>query len=60
MKRHILLAFIGLISILHVTGCTDFLDIVPDNIATIDNAFTLRTNAEKFLFTCYSFRRSLT
>ena len=55
MKRHILLAFIGLISILHVTGCTDFLDIVPDNIATIDNAFTLRTNAEKFLFTCYSY-----
>lgn len=36
-------------------ACSDYLDIVPDNIATIDNAFTLRTNAEKFLFTCYSY-----
>ena len=26
-----------------------FLDIVPDNVATIDNAFTLRTNAEKYI-----------
>jgi hypothetical protein len=28
---------------------------VPDNVATIDNAFTMRTQAEKFLFTCYSY-----
>ncbi|WEK35153.1 MAG: RagB/SusD family nutrient uptake outer membrane protein [Candidatus Pseudobacter hemicellulosilyticus] len=32
-----------------------YLDIVPDNIATIDNAFTSTIEAEKFLFTCYSF-----
>ncbi|MBP7556777.1 MAG: hypothetical protein KA821_10955, partial [Chitinophagaceae bacterium] len=32
-----------------------YLDIVPDNIATIDNAFTSAIEAEKFLFTCYSF-----
>jgi hypothetical protein len=38
------------------TGCKKgFLDIVPDNIATIDNAFTSTIEAEKFLFTCYSF-----
>lgn len=35
-------------------ACADYLDVVPDNIATIDNAFTNRTMAEKFLFTCYS------
>lgn len=36
-------------------SCGDFLDVVPDNVATIDNAFTNRYNAEKFLFTCYSY-----
>ncbi len=34
----------------------DFLDIVPDSVATIeDNAFSMRTQAEKFLFTCYDY-----
>ncbi len=32
-----------------------FLDVVPDNVATLDNAFTNRFNAEKYLFTCYSY-----
>lgn len=36
-------------------GCKKFLDVVPDNVATIDNAFTVRNEAEKFLFTCYSY-----
>lgn len=36
-------------------SCNSFLDIVPDNVATIDNAFSLRTNAERYLFTCYSY-----
>ncbi|GAA4303582.1 RagB/SusD family nutrient uptake outer membrane protein [Compostibacter hankyongensis] len=33
----------------------NYLDIVPDNIATIDYAFRLRSQAEKYLFTCYSY-----
>ena len=36
-------------------ACKKYLDIVPDNVPTIDNAFTLRIEAEKYLFTCYSF-----
>jgi len=36
-------------------ACKRYLDIVPDNVATISNAFTMRTEAEKYLFTCYSF-----
>lgn len=36
----------------------NYLDVVPDNVATIDNAFTDRNEAEKFLFTCYSFMPS--
>ena len=35
-------------------GCTDYLDVVPDNIATIEMAFNNRANAEKYLATCYS------
>lgn len=45
-----------LIILLVVTAaCDDFIDVVPDNIATIDNAFALRNEAEKYLFTCYSY-----
>lgn len=36
----------------------DYLDVVPDNIATIDNAFNMRNTAERFLFTCYSYMPS--
>ncbi len=35
------------------TSC-NYLDVVPDNVATLDNAFTMRNAAEKYLFTCYS------
>lgn len=38
-----------------MNSCTDYLDVVPDNVATIDNAFAMRAQAEKFLFTCYSY-----
>jgi hypothetical protein len=38
-----------------IVGCKDYLDIVPDNVATIENAFTLRNEAEKYLFTLYAF-----
>jgi len=33
----------------------NYLDVVPDNVATISNAFTSKTEAEKYLFTCYSY-----
>lgn len=36
-------------------SCKKFLDVVPDNVPTIDNAFTSKNEAEKFLFTCYSY-----
>ncbi|NQX38297.1 Starch-binding associating with outer membrane [Pedobacter steynii] len=31
-----------------------YLDIVPDNVPTLDNAFANRNEAEKYLFTCYN------
>src|SRR5690606_34186748 len=47
--------YIALISVLTFGSCQKYLDIVPDNIATIENAFTMRTSAERFLFSCYSY-----
>lgn len=38
-----------------VLSCQSYLDIVPDDIPTIENAFTMRVSAERFLFTCYSY-----
>lgn len=43
-----------LLLLLPGTAC-NYLDVVPDNVATIDNAFSDRYNAEKFLATCYSY-----
>jgi hypothetical protein len=44
------------ISLLGLESCEkSFLDVVPDNVATIDQAFTLRNEAEKYLYTCYSY-----
>ncbi len=41
--------------LLFCCGACDYLDVVPDNIATIDNAFTDKYNAEKYLATCYNY-----
>ncbi len=38
-----------------LTSCKDYLDIVPDKVATLDNAFANRIEAEKYLYTCYSY-----
>ena len=37
-----------------VSSCEDYLELIPDNVATIDSAFSLRSTAERYLFTCYS------
>ncbi len=36
-------------------SCKKFMDIVPDNLSTIDHAFKLRNEAEKYLCTLYSY-----
>lgn len=50
MKRYIIL----LLSFM-MFGCDSFLDVVPDNLATIEMTFNTRAGAEKFLSTCYSY-----
>ncbi|WP_288737638.1 RagB/SusD family nutrient uptake outer membrane protein [uncultured Parabacteroides sp.] len=41
------------ISFLFLTACS--LDVIPDNLPTIDHAFNNRASAETYLFTCYSY-----
>lgn len=55
MKKNIIKGILGLIFLTLISSCKQYLDVVPDNVATLDNAFTMRNQAEKFLFTCYSF-----
>ncbi len=53
MKRIILTMTI--IAAFFINGCNKYIDVVPDNVATLEYAFRMRTTAEKYLATCYSF-----
>ncbi|MGV8879170.1 MAG: RagB/SusD family nutrient uptake outer membrane protein [Sphingobacteriaceae bacterium] len=55
MKKYILIGVFTLVILSVASSCKKYLDVVPDNVATIDNAFSMRNQAEKFLFTCYSY-----
>jgi hypothetical protein len=45
------------ISILFFTicSCSEYMDVVPDNVPTIEHAFLDRASAEKYLATCYTY-----
>jgi starch-binding outer membrane protein, SusD/RagB family len=45
-----LFVFVGVLQ-----SCKKYLDVVPDNVATIENAFSQRSSAERYLFTCFSY-----
>lgn len=55
MNRYIKIISTGFLSLLFSLSSCNYLDIVPDGIATIDNAFTTRISAEKYLFTCFAY-----
>ncbi len=53
MKRFkfiITAVFIGFLG-----SCADFLDVVPDNVPTIEHAFIDRKSTERYLATCYTY-----
>ena len=53
-KLFILLVISVLLGLIPAS-CKDYLDVVPDNIPTIDQAFSNRNEAENYLFGCFSF-----
>ncbi|HEY9559247.1 MAG TPA: RagB/SusD family nutrient uptake outer membrane protein [Anseongella sp.] len=55
MKKFITKTFLAMALMSTFSACNNYMDIVPDNVATIDYAFRLRSTAERFLFTCYSY-----
>ncbi|MDR0864233.1 MAG: RagB/SusD family nutrient uptake outer membrane protein [Candidatus Symbiothrix sp.] len=46
-------AAICLLAGMLLNSCSDYLDVVPDNVATLDHAFSDRYTTERFLATCY-------
>lgn len=51
--NHLKQTAIALSLVAGISGC-DYLNVIPDNLPTIDHAFQDRAAAEKSLFTCYS------
>ncbi len=54
-KANLIKACILITATFIFSSCTKFLDVVPDDVATIDHAFSNRYEAEKYLHTCYSY-----
>ena len=52
MKKNYI--FISCIISIVLASCS-YLDVVPDNVATMDMVFQTRNNAEKMLYTCYNY-----
>lgn len=55
MKPIYKLSLIAVFLLGGLSSCSDYLDVVPDNVATIEHAFSDKYSAEKYLYTCYSF-----
>lgn len=55
LARKRLAVFMLMLILFCSSSCKKYLDVVPDNVAVIEHAFKLRTEAEKYLFTCYSY-----
>lgn len=53
MKSHLKYLYI-IVMVSFTMSCKKYLDVIPDNVGTIDYAFRNRNEAEKYLFTCYS------
>ncbi|TXH55257.1 MAG: RagB/SusD family nutrient uptake outer membrane protein [Bacteroidia bacterium] len=54
MKLNKIIYGLGIMASLSITSCNKFLDVVPDNAPVLDQAFAMRTMAERYLVTCYS------
>ncbi|MDN5215545.1 RagB/SusD family nutrient uptake outer membrane protein [Fulvivirgaceae bacterium BMA12] len=55
MKTRFIKYIATLTLILAGSSCNDFIDVVPDNLAVIEDAFETRDSAERFLATLYGY-----
>jgi hypothetical protein len=43
------------LSLMITVSCESYLDVVPEGVATLESAFSMRAQAKKYLYTCYSY-----
>ena len=55
MKRKFVTSMLSFIILLFSSSCSEYLDVVPDNIAVIEDAFKTRESANRFLATLYGY-----
>lgn len=55
MKNFILKTVYIVVLSTFITGCADYLDVVPNDVPRIEHAFSNRETSERFLYSCYSF-----
>jgi hypothetical protein len=60
MKSAIVKYFLLIVVIFSGNTCSDYLNIVPDNVPNLQHAFSNREMSERFLFSCYSFLPNIT
>ncbi len=53
--KQVFVSVMILMCIMIISGCKKYLNVAPDNLPRVENAFALRSEAEKYLFTCYSY-----
>ena len=58
MKKYLIYTYL-IALILSGIGCKKFLNIIPDNVGTLEYAFRNRNEAENYLFSCYSYMQKL-
>jgi len=51
--------FVTLIALIPISSCKKYLNVTPDNVATLNSAFTNANEAQAYLFGCYSSLQSL-
>ncbi|WP_423736266.1 RagB/SusD family nutrient uptake outer membrane protein [Chitinophaga caseinilytica] len=54
MRKNIQTWIVAALLLVSFPSCKKYLDVMPDNVATIDYAFRNRNEAENYLFTCYA------
>ncbi|TKG89409.1 RagB/SusD family nutrient uptake outer membrane protein [Puteibacter caeruleilacunae] len=54
-NRHIKNFLAPVIMLVFMSSCTDYLNVIPDNVAEIDDAFETRHEAENYMWGCYSY-----
>lgn len=54
MKQYVKI-ILSILILITLSSCSDFLEVVPDDTPSLEDAFSNRSVLEKFLFSCYNY-----